>query len=412
MANLRRLASAPYGSVIGDTTNHYRDSLVFAEFKVDQAFGKLETFARLFGERYEFRSAFAYDGVRDPAWTLPYEERDPSTGYGLEVQLRTPMGGYGSLTIGSEQKWARFKTDIRSEGEHIDAQVNSQSGNTYVQADFSFQGSTSLTLGLQHATQRITAAEQEFGGTRRDYPLATLQDLTPRVAFILNPTPVDIVKILSGTGYRYPTQNERYYEDGQGYVANPDLRPEKIRTHQLIWVHIWGGGVQSQLGWSESIWQNLIELQDNGDGMLQSQNLPGTIRGRSLETEIAGRHPGWVWMVHAGAYRWKRGDGTSFPDNARIQATARLTRTWGPWSLTGEARHVGAREDEHLGVSAPAATTLRTALRWDQGRAWVAASIEDLTHARRVDLVPLDYEPIMRMASDGRQFRLTAGWRF
>jgi hypothetical protein len=42
----------------------------------------------------------------------------------------------------------------------------------------------------------------------------------------------------------------------------------------------------------------------------------------------------------------------------------------------------------------------------------VTASLEDLGNARRVDLVALDYDPIQRMAADGRIWRITTGWRF
>jgi len=117
-------------------------------------------------------------------------------------------------------------------------------------------------------------------------------------------------------------------------------------------------------------------------------------------------------MLQGGAFSWTRPDGNRFPDSTSLQAGLRVTRLWGPWSLTGEARHVGRREDTVLGVVAPAVTTLRAALRWDGRRAWVAAAMEDLTDARRVDLVALDYDPIARMAADGRTWRITLGWRF
>ena len=117
-------------------------------------------------------------------------------------------------------------------------------------------------------------------------------------------------------------------------------------------------------------------------------------------------------MLQGGAYTWIRGDGTRFPDSARYQGGLRVTRHWGPWSVTTEARQVSRREGYSPGTPIPAATTYRAALRWEGRHAWVTASMEDLTDARRVDLVALEYAPITRMASDGRTWRITLGWRF
>ncbi|MDP1830573.1 MAG: TonB-dependent receptor [Geothrix sp.] len=412
MSNLRRLASAPYSSVIGDASNHYKDSLVFGEFKAEPRFGKVETLVRVYADHYVFSDVFSYDGVRDPAFTQPFSERDPSQGQGLEVQARFPVSGSQMLTVGSEQKWGQLRIEGINEGSPFGGRVDSRSGNSYLQMDSTLNEWAQLVLGIQHASHRITLAESFVSGQTTSFQPSTHQDWTPRFALILNPTSMDILKLLYGGGYRYPTHVERYYQDGQGYLANPGLQPETIRTAQAIWVRTWGGGIQSQVGWSESSWERLIEYEDDGNGLVQAQNKPGTTRGRAAEVELLGRHPGWTWMLQGGAYHWLRDDGARFPDSTRIQAGLRVTRIWGPWSLTGEARHVGRREDAALGVVAPAATTLRSALRWEGRQAWVSASMEDLTDARRMDLVALDYAPIARMASDGRTWRITLGWRF
>jgi iron complex outermembrane receptor protein len=412
MSSTRRLASAPYSSRIGDPANHYKDSLLFGEFKAEPRFGKVETMVRVFADHYVFSDTFAYDGLRDPAFTLPYSERDPSQGYGFEMQARFPLSGAQLLTVGSEQKWGRLRIGGMNEGQPWGGRVDSRSGNSYLQLDWSLSAWANLVLGIQRADQSISRAESLAAGQFVPFQPATHQQLTPRFALILNPTSIDIVKVLYGGGYRYPTHLERYYQDGQGYVANPGLRPESIRTAQAIWVRTWGDGIQSQVGWSEFRWQRLIEYEDDGSGMLQARNEALTTRGRAIEMELLGRHPGWTWMLQGGAFHWVRYDGGRFPDSTSLQAGLRVTRIWGPWSLTGEARHVGRREDTVLGVVAPAATTLRTALRWEGRRAWVTASLEDLGNARRVDLVALDYDPIQRMAADGRIWRITTGWRF
>ena len=412
MSRTQGLASAPYNTVIGDPGTQYTDSLVFGEFKLEPKFGKVETMLRAFSDRYVFSGAYRYDGQRDPGQSEFLPERDPSRLNGLEFQARVPLTPAHLLTVGAEQKWSDYRTHLDYAGTPQDTLVKNTSGNRYLQLDWTFSDRVRLMLGLQHASQRITRANLVALGQVESLPPSTEQAFTPRFALILNPTAIDILKVLYGGGYRYPTHTERFYQDGQGFLSNPALKPETIRTAQVIWVRTWGDGVQSQLGVSESHWKNLIEYEDGGGGMLQARNEAGTVRGRAAEMELLGRHPGWIWVLQVGAFDWLRYDGQRFPDSARFQGALRVTRLWGPWSLAGEARHVGRRENPAQGAVAPAVTTLRTALRWQGTHAWVSAALEDLTNARRVDLVPTDYAPIARMTSDGRTWKLTLGWRF
>jgi iron complex outermembrane receptor protein len=413
MSRTQRQASAPYMAVIGDPRNFFRDSLVFGEFKIEPRFGTVDTFLRVFADRYVYSSRFSYNGARDPSITNPYvePERDPSSLYGLEVQARFPLLGQ-LVTVGSEQKWSQYRTNLAPPDFPVSSQVNSQSGNNYLQVDWDLGTRAHLVLGIQQATQRITRADELAMGEVTSFHPSALQGLTPRFALVLNPTSIDILKLLYGGGYRYPTQTERFYMDEQAYLANPALLPETIRTAEAIWIRTWGNGIQSQLGLSDSQWKRLIEYQDAGGGFIQAINEPGTIRGQSAELEVTGREPGWTWMLQSGVYDWVKQDGTRFPDCARLQGGLRITWLWGPWSLTGEARYVSRREDPSRDAFAPAATTLRTALRWEGRQIWVSASIEDLTNARRVDLVAPDYAPIARMASDGRMGRFSLGYRF
>ncbi len=413
MNRTQRQASAPYGTVIGDPRNFFGDSLVFGEFKAEPKFGVVDTFLRVFADHYVWSGGYSYNGARDPSITTPFLEleRDPSDLYGLEVQARFPLLGQ-MVTVGSEQKWSRYRTSITAPDLQISSQVNSQSGNTYLQLDGSLGAWANLVLGVQQATQRITRADQLALGVVTNYRPSELQGWTPRLALVVTPTSVDIVKLLYGGGYRYPSHTERFYGDNQAYLANPALLPETIRTAEAIWVRIWGGGIQSQLGLSDSRWNRLIQYEDAGNGFIQARNEPGAIHSQSAEMEVTGRHPGWTWMFHSGVYNWVKEDGTRFPDCAHLQGGLRVTRLWGPWSVTGEARFVSRRENPARNAVAPATTTLRTALRWEDRQVWVSASIEDLTNARRVDLVSADYDPIARMVSDGRTGRISLGWRF
>ena len=69
-------------------------------------------------------------------------------------------------------------------------------------------------------------------------------------------------------------------------------------------------------------------------------------------------------------------------------------------------------ENPPLAARVPSATVFRGTLGWEQDRWWVRGTLEDAGDAQRQDLVTADYTPITHMASDGRTFRLSAGFRF
>lgn len=406
------LASAPFAATLGDPATHYQDALAFGELRLERQVGGLETWARFFGDRYEFSDAFAYDGSRDPGLTQPYAEHHPDHGLGAEAQVRLRVGRTGLLTLGMEQQWHRIHSRITVEGDQQTESVNTRTENTYLQGEWALGDYATVLGGLQYGATWVQKAQVISSGVLTELSKKGEARVTPRVALILNLTSVDILKGLYGGGYRFPTYFERFYDDGAAFVDNPNLKAEEIRSAQAMWVRLWGQGIQSQVGLSTFSWDNLIAFEDAGSGLQQARNLPGTVRGQALEVELQGRHPGWTWMVQAGAYRWVRQDGSDFPNTSKFQGSARLTRQWGAWSATAELRRMGRRADLDRGVVAPAALTLRAALRWEDGPLWISSSLEDLGQARRSDLVPLDYAPITRMAGEGRTWRLAAGWRF
>lgn len=406
------LAAAPFAATLGDPTTRYRDALAFAELKVDRQFGGVDTWVRLFGDRYEFSDVFAYDGTRDPDLTQPYAEHHPDHGLGGEAQARVRVGQAGLITLGMEQQWHRIHSRIDVEGAQQTEVVNTRTENTYLQGEWTLGDWGSVMGGLQYGATWVQRAQAIAAGTLTELSRKGEARITPRMALILNPTSVDILKALFGGGYRFPTYYERFYDDGAAFIDNPDLKAEEIHSAQVMWVHLWGQGIQSQVGASTFRWDNLIAFEDAGGGIQQARNQPGTLRGQALEVEVQGRQTDWTWLAQVGAYRWIRADGSAFPNTSKFQGSLRLTRHWGPWSATAEVRRMGRRADSDRAVAVPAALTLRTALRWDSGPLWVAAAVEDIGHARRVDLVALDYAPVTRMPSDGRTWRLSAGWRF
>jgi len=407
---LQGLPSAPFNSAIGSGLNEYRNHQSFFDGRYTPTIGGLETLFRVFGDRSEYATTLAYDGTRQ---TLPgaYSESDPNWSLGAEEQARLRMGDDFLFTLGCEESWQHYGGSVDSNGLLIRTQLRHQVMNGYFQGEWRPQESLAISVGLQESAWVISRASIQIASASTTYPASTLRGFTPRYSVVWQPTSLDIVKILYGGGYRNPTVFERYYSDDGSILANPSLAPERIRTLQGIWVHVWGGGIQSQVSATRSVWQNLIQPVPLGDGAQQSQNSTQELKGSSVEAELQGRWAGWSLYGQAGLYRWEQ-DGQVFPDAAQVQGGFRMTRRWKRLSASVEGRYVGPREVPLVGVRVPGATVWRASMRLEAGRWWVRGALEDIGQAQREDLVAVDYLPIVRMASDGRTFRMTAGVRF
>lgn len=412
MDRTQRLASAPFQTAVGSDQNRYRNRLSFLEGRFTPSFGPVATLLRLYGDRNEFAGDFAYDGVRFPGQQGLFVESDPNWSLGGELQARLSLGERFLVTAGHEQSWQHYAAADGAPWTSISGSVRHQVANTYLQGEWSPSEDLTVTAGLQHAAWTVSEAQFQVGGNLAAYPRAELTGTTPRLAVVWRPTAVDMLKALYGGGYRNPTIFERYYQDDNSYRSNPALAPERIHTLQGMWVHIWPAGLQSQVALSRSWWRRLVQAADLGGGLQQYRNESEPLTGTALEGELQGRWAGWAVYAQAGWYRWEQA-GRRFPDSTSCQGSVRLTRRWGPaWSASAEVRVVGARQGMDGVADAPGSAVLRLATRWDGRRCWVRATLEDAGQARRTDLVATDYDPITRMAADGRTLFLTVGVPF
>ena len=410
------LASAPFYSVVGSPDNAYGNRLLFADARYTPTVGSVETLVRVFGDRNEFLSTFAYDGVRQPGTVGDYAEADPNYSLGVELQARVKAGRSLLLTFGHEQTWQHYASLAGIGADLVATQVRYQLGNTYFQAEWTPSETLTAIAGVQASQWNVGSAGSTLEGSYADYGASTQRGTTPRLGLIWQPSSVDIFKVLYGGGYRNPTIFERYYTDGSSFQVNPGLVPERITTLQAIWVRVWETGLQSQLSASHSDWKHLVQPVNVGGGFQQAQNSSALLEGDAVEAELQGRWGGWSLYGQLGWYQWKQ-SGAAFPNAAPFQGAFRLSRHWGTWTLSSELRQVGMREGGPGVADAPSATVVRAAARWEWGGsrwpgAWSRLTVEDAGQAKRVDLVATDYAPITRMAAPGRTFYLALGLPF
>jgi iron complex outermembrane receptor protein len=187
------------------------------------------------------------------------------------------------------------------------------------------------------ATRRAVFVEDEIrlpagflvnAGVRyddRDDP--DVHRFSPRVAVVYKATQSDTVKLIAGSAFRAASAYEMYYAlpDMNAMLPNPNLRPERIATRELVLEHALAGGGHATLSLFRYVMDDLISQQvDPATGMLIFGNIDRA-EARGLEAALD-RDFGPVRLRTSYSWQLARGtDGASMTDSPRHLAKANLT---------------------------------------------------------------------------------------
>ena len=143
----------------------------------------------------------------------------------------------------------------------------------YVHDEFELARNLSFIVGLRHDSYSSVGAST-----------------TPRVAVLWHASPSSTFKLLYGEAFRKPTIYESYYEDPvTSFKANPGLRPEKIRTTELVWEQAWGRHLYGSVSVYRYIMRDLIDqATDPADEWVHFVNL-SRIVATGLDTDFHAR---------------------------------------------------------------------------------------------------------------------------
>jgi iron complex outermembrane receptor protein len=98
------------------------------------------------------------------------------------------------------------------------------------------------------------------------------------------------VKLLYGEAFRAPNAYELYYAGGPN-KANPNLKPETIKTAELIYEQYFGAHYRALASVFRYDIDNLITQQtDPADGLLVFRNVE-SVTARGMEVELEGQWP-------------------------------------------------------------------------------------------------------------------------
>ena len=138
-------------------------------------------------------------------------------------------------------------------------------------------------------------------GFRRDDFSATADSTNPRAAILFNPRESTTLKLLYGTAFRSPNPYETLYADPlTPWKANPDLKPERIRTTELEWEQRFSPDLFFVASMFRNKSTNMIDQQvDPNDGVNWYKNL-SQISSNGVELRLDRRtNRAWAYLSYS-----------------------------------------------------------------------------------------------------------------
>ncbi|HJV53899.1 MAG TPA: TonB-dependent receptor [Noviherbaspirillum sp.] len=357
-------------------------------------FGQAELSSRLYWGSMDYDGDYIYDY---PPLT---DNRDGARArwWGGEAKLVSTYFARHKLVAGAEYqrdyRLDQYNFDLDPHVLSLDDRRSGERAGVYLQDEIVLRDNFLLNAGLRY-----------------DHHSAAGSAINPRLGLIYRLTPATTAKVVYGTAYRPPNAYELYYQvpgDG-GQKANPALKAEHIRTHELIVEHYLNADTRLTASAFLNRVSDLISL-DKGpaDDLLVFRNLDqATARG--LEVELEKAWGGGARLRTSYSWQQARDDstGATLVNSPRHLAKFNLSAPLPgqAWRAGAEAQYVGSRltRQGHTGAYWLANLTL-SSIRIAPGTE-IAASVYNLFDYSYAD--PGSEEHIQdAIRQDGRNFRV------
>lgn len=379
--------------IAGDPRNRYGDryTLLSAE-QVLRPSRETQWVLRGFAGRYRFVGDYAMD------YPPPTLNRDIAEADWRGIELRATHTGWSDhrLVWGLELRdmpllW-QYNADLDPEPAlYIDDRRRARQAALYAEDQWSVAPEWSLHLGGR--LDRGTGQDVQF---------------SPRVAAIWTPAPAWAVKLIHSRAFRPPNAFEAHYalDMPAGYLANPELRPERVRGEELVVE--WAARHDTRL--SVSLYRNrarglLLLDYDPAIDRYQFANALD-LDAQGLEAEAETVTPGGVRLRVNGSAATMSGSGagsTLFP--ARTLKGSAIVPLRADWSLGLEAQALSRRGT--AGGYALMHVTLNGPL-WADGPL-LTLTLRNATDRRAVDPgADAERQPTLPVA--GRHGRIELRW--
>jgi iron complex outermembrane receptor protein len=210
--NIQGVPTASFGTVFNAATStSFTRNLVVAEYQ--HRLGRNATMElRSYWDRGHGSGSYSYDVVG--------LESSISSTIGGEARVHWDLSPNQRLTAGTE-----YANSRKIEYQYAAGDFNVDLRRPYDVTSYylEYEGHPSPRVGF-------------VAGIRRDDFSATGDSTNPRAAILFTPNRSTTIKLLYGSAFRSPNVYEAFYEDSlTPWKAHPDLKPESIRTTELVW---------------------------------------------------------------------------------------------------------------------------------------------------------------------------------
>jgi iron complex outermembrane receptor protein len=270
VSRTKGIPTGAFGTGFNDPRNRTIDQRGYIDLSYDRSLGQQSSVqARIYYDNYYYRGNYTYE--QDPK-TINKDIGDGDW-LGGELKLLSTVFEGHKLIFGTEYQY-NLRQDQKNYDENpFSLYLNDKRDSTvwalYFQDEFQI-----LKNLVFHAGVRYDHYET-FGAT-----------INPRLALIYSPWSKTTIKFVYGEAFRTPNVYELYYQDESVFKSNPNLKPEKIKTSEIILEQSIGKGLFiSVSGFYYKIKDLISQHADPADGSLIFENVEN-IHAKGIELEI------------------------------------------------------------------------------------------------------------------------------
>ena len=275
-------------TIFNDSSFATKDKRGYANLQFQHTFeNEWELLTSVSYDYYGFNGVYPYDYL-DPLFPRTLnQDYAQSQSVGALVQVAKTFFEKHRVTAGAEVRYDfqldQNNADLDPAATYMDSRESANSYGLFAQDEFQILKNLALTAGLRYDNFST------FGET-----------VNPRAALIYHPWEPTTFKLIYGSAYRAPNAYETYYMSPSN-KQNPDLRPETIRSYELVYEQRVG------LHWSGSAslfyndMKDLIRYQyDSADGLYYFGN-QDSVKAQGAEFEIAAQ---WAALRARASYTY------------------------------------------------------------------------------------------------------------
>ncbi|MGZ8227845.1 MAG: TonB-dependent receptor plug domain-containing protein [Methylococcaceae bacterium] len=407
----KQVPTATFGTVFNGQPNFNEDSQAFFDLSYNTDLSPdFNVYAHAYHGRSDVDAEYLIDprlSPADPADFVINKNQGVGRWAGADVKMvDTHLDGH-KFVFGSEYQnnWSQsgINYDIDPNFVYQDIHESSSRYAFYAADDMTIFDPLNFNIGVRYDHYST------FGDT-----------INPRIAMIYKFNPETALKLLYGTAFRAPSAYELYF-DGQGFNANPDLKPEKIDSYEIAFEY----QPQRSLRFVATGFRNeidgLIGLQEDPDNDLLIYKNIGQVEiwGAELELEK-------LWdngLRLRSSYTWNRArDGVT--GEKLINSPVHLVKLNFSAPLWEERFRFGVETQytsERLtldGADTNGYPLVNLTLRTDKlfqsylKGLEISGSIYNLADEDYASVGGEEHEPINVIPQDGRNFRLQLNYHY